>query len=29
MSGKNVLITAAIALGVVLGVQYYQARKSG
>jgi predicted negative regulator of RcsB-dependent stress response len=29
MSGKNVLITAVIALGVVLGVQYYQARKAG
>jgi hypothetical protein len=29
MSGKNVLITVAIALGVYLGVQYYQARKAG
>lgn len=29
MSGKNVAITAGIALLVVLGVQYYQARKNG
>ena len=29
MSGKNVAITAGIALLVVLGVQYYQAKKNG
>lgn len=29
MNGKNLLITAAVALAVVLGVRVYEQRKAG